>query len=957
MGNRKVCVSEEDNHRVQASAISANTSTQTDSFRQKRAADQAAATATAKDFFQTSLPFSNGQHTRMTRPAKKTLEGPMKRIPMAGVMVEFPFQPYPAQIQMMYKIVQALKSKQNALLESPTGSGKSLAILCAALAWREHEKRRQNEQVQKRNEEIKKEVEAVVERKTFTTTVDLTGDADQTVAIEKQDTLASTKRVIDLTISEDEDDDFRPTKIPRVLQQQQQKIPTTKIEEDDSDEELNSLYAEMEKTNQSTRIPKIYVGSRTHRQLSQLVGELKGNTSYRPTMSVLGSREQYCIKKSVLKAMDKSEECSLLVDAGRCGFYHRTKKLIADHRLRPGGANEIWDIEDLTMIGKEVGGCPYFASRGMAQLADIIFCPYNYLLEPAVRKSMDINLENNIVILDEAHNIEDAARAAASFEVTDVEFQILIKELNGVLKHPQIIARTDLFEAHMNLLSMISGFQELVANPYGTKLSRDSYEEHISIWSGKEMMQVLDDKNMGRDMHNHVLRAAFDKVETHAEECDSKESKSRRDKAEASEDSEKEEEGAKREEDTARKRYRKCLSKKTQRILEGIFMVFGYLYKEGCKFEEDYNLALIRQVNRTKSSKLGSIWINKLAFWCLNPGVVFNEISTKAHSVILTSGTLSPLNTFASELQTEFPIRLEANHVIDKSQVWIGSIDQGPGNVRLYGTWEHTSKFSYQDSVGQAICDIVETVPYGVLCFVPSYSTMDKLIDRWKQTGLYDRMAERKKIICEPPGSGSKKLFERSLEEFYSCISLAEQKQAMPQDSMNGALLFAVYRGKVSEGIDFTDNNCRAVVALGIPYPNFKEVTIELKRAYNDTRHKRGDQVMDSSEWYNTQAYRAINQALGRCIRHRKDWGAVILLESRFTQARNVSQLSKWIRPLCEAHTFYEGALGGLRSFVEFRIEQDRLSKQDGQQQQHGLDNPIACETSVVSLDSGADCG
>lgn len=53
-----------------------------------------------------------------------------------------------------------------------------------------------------------------------------------------------------------------------------------------------------------------------------------------------------------------------------------------------------------------------------------------------------------------------------------------------------------------------------------------------------------------------------------------------------------------------------------------------------------------------------------------------------------------------------------------------------------------------------------------------------------------------------------------------------------------------------------------------------------MKIAYNDANVTKG--LLSGKEWYTVNAFRALNQGLGRCIRHIKDWGAVLLVDERY---------------------------------------------------------------------------
>lgn len=95
-------------------------------------------------------------------------------------------------------------------------------------------------------------------------------------------------------------------------------------------------------------------------------------------------------------------------------MYNKTKFFRKDF---PVFRENILDIEDLVKAGNKNACCPYYLTRELKQSADIIFMPYNYLLDPKTRKNQGIDLGNNVILLDEAHNIEKTCEEAASLEV------------------------------------------------------------------------------------------------------------------------------------------------------------------------------------------------------------------------------------------------------------------------------------------------------------------------------------------------------------------------------------------------------------------------------------------------------------------------------------------------------------------------------------------------------------
>jgi regulator of telomere elongation helicase 1 len=125
--------------------------------------------------------------------------------------------------------------------------------------------------------------------------------------------------------------------------------------------------------------------------------------------------------------------------------------------------------------------------------------------------------------------------------------------------------------------------------------------------------------------------------------------------------------------------------------------------------------------------------------------------------------------------------------------------------------------------------------------------------------------------------------------------------------SKKGAILFCVCRGTVSEGIDLVDELCRAVILVGVPYPNYKDPIVQEKMSYYDklSKERKAKQqiTLNGDGWYTLNTMRVVNQSIGRVIRHINDYGMIFLFDYRYDSQKLQSKLPLWAK---ESIAIYE---------------------------------------------------
>ncbi|XP_033374914.1 regulator of telomere elongation helicase 1 isoform X3 [Parus major] len=783
----------------------------------------------------------------------------MPRITLNGITVDFPFQPYPCQEAYMAKVLECLQKKVNGILESPTGTGKTLCLLCSTLAWREHFK--------------------------------------DTISARK---IAQRMNGVELF----------PDR------------PLSSWGTAATDGDVPTYY---------TDIPKIIYASRTHSQLTQVINELK-NTVYRPKICVLGSREQLCINPEVKRQEGNHMQiymCRMKVMARACHFYNNVEEKSTEKEL----IESIMDIEDLVKNGNKHRACPYYLSRSLKQQADIIFMPYNYLLDAKEKlceesSSFDLTPYDlasamdaiNVVLEEQAKVVQqneinaefnmEFASSGLNMELEDIakikkillqlESAIDAVELpangSGVTKEGSFIF--DLFaeaqitlQTKSSLLESLEQILQFLSGPLTSRLFRKalkSVEYRLSVLQGHPWMThppFLISLPSTFLLLGHVhsgLTGTGIFINTSG-------------------------------------------LHKVSDIIQTVFSIdppegvtTGFLPRQA--ISKYYKVHIHVDNGNQKKKQRTDLWNSSsskkqgktLSYWCFSPGYSMHELVRQGvRTIILTSGTLSPLSSFTMEMQIPFPVCLENPHVIDKHQLWVGIIPKGPDGTVLTSTYERRFSEDYLSSLGKTIGNLVRVVPHGLLVFFPSYPVMDKSLEYWREHDFAKRIEEVKPMFVEPKNKGS---FSEVIDAYYDKVTCPKS---------NGAAFLAVCRGKASEGLDFADINGRGVIITGLPFPPRMEPRVILKMQFLDEmrRSGAGAQYLSGREWYSQQASRAVNQAIGRVIRHRQDYGAIFLCDHRFTTGDVRGKLPSWVRPYVNVYDNFGHAVRSVSLF--FRVAQE----------------------------------
>lgn len=780
-----------------------------------------------------------------------------------------PYEPYQIQVQLMDAIYDTLTNDfKIGLFESPTGTGKTLSIICSSMTWLRNYKKNNigNAYNNSENESLDDEpawVQESYQKRVVSTTRGKAEDYERHLDdIERQHTQKRStvrslvpekkfKKALQTNESEfipaDYCSDPETTGKDQVVAQN--KKLTTQISR-----LLHAANGDMgvEATNDCPIA--IYYSSRTHSQLNQFSHQLNlttfessfNNLHERTKFLPLGSRKQLCIHPKVSKIRslhNLNDACLDLQQSASegCEFLprqNRSSSISVAKEFADLSFTKVRDIEDLGDLGRELNICPYYSVRQNIPLSEIVALPYQMLLQSSTRDIMNLKIEDSIVIIDEAHNLFDALNSMNSVSIS-------LNDLDRVINSLKVYSSKFLRKLNtgnrVNLLKLIKlcqVVQRFMSEPNATPGDEIAMSDVFLDNTGDLINIHKVEKFLGKSKIAYKIESYMEKLA---------------------------------EDDTRN-------SSSSNPLLFKIVQFFKALANPSAEGKLFWD-------NNNSTGKLS------IHYMMLDPSEIFKDIVSKCKCLLLCGGTMEPMTDYTDYL---FPY-------VDQRQIKFFSCSHiiPEDNLRVFpiGYFNtHHFEFLYEKrndkdmilKLGFYLINLIKLIPDGVVIFFPSYRYLNVVLEVWTSNRVLDILAKMKKVFQEPKDSAS---VNTILSDYTASI----------KDSLKGALLLSVVGGKMSEGINFSDELARAVMLIGLPYPNaFSGELIARKNFIMESTLRKGGSKTkaerNARDFYENICMRAVNQSIGRSIRHAKDYSALYLFDSRYAKINIQSKLSGWIK-------------------------------------------------------------
>ncbi|ODQ65593.1 DNA repair helicase [Nadsonia fulvescens var. elongata DSM 6958] len=628
---------------------------------------------------------------------------------------------------------------------------------------------------------------------------------------------------------------------------------------------------------------KIIYCSRTMSEIEKALAELKNLMKFRA--SELGfteefrglgltSRKNLCLHPKVRHEKNGNvvdEKCRAMtsgvarrkLEAGDESIslceYHENLNDLEPHDLIPQG---VFTFDDVLKYGQEHKQCPYFTVRRMMAFCNIIIYSYHYLLDPKIADRVSKELsKDSIVIFDEAHNIDNVCIEALSVDITEDSLRRASKGANSLAKKIDDVRATDADKLQNEYQKLVEGLRE-------AEVARDEEQFMSNPVLPDDLLSEAVPGNIRRAEHFIAfLKRFIEYLKTRMRvlnvisETPTSFLKHLRELT-----------------FIERKPLRFCSERLSYLVntLELTEIEDFTALKEIAAFATlvstyETGFVLILEPFETERSTVPN---PVLHFTCLDASIAIKPVFDRFKSVIITSGTISPLDMYPKMLNFDTVIQESYTMSLDRKTFLPMIVTKGSDQVAISSRFEIRNDPSVVRNYGNLLIEFSKITPDGLVVFFPSYLYMESIISTWQSMGILDEVWKYKLILVETPDSQETAL---ALETYRTACS-----------NGRGAVMLCVARGKVSEGIDFDHQYGRCVLMIGVPFQYTESRILKARLEFlRENYHIR------ENDFLSFDAMRHAAQCLGRVLRGKDDYGIMVLADRRFVKKRN--QLPKWI--------------------------------------------------------------